>query len=100
MFSRLQHGGEIGTCAQAIEPGVAPERLVRVEASLYDVRQDLATLGAERRRDGDRAGVRSAPSDRCDVLLLGDPLKAGHDRHAPTVELATDDLRVDVVDES
>ncbi len=41
MFSFLQNGGEVVTRAQRIEPRVARERLVRVEASVHDVSEDL-----------------------------------------------------------
>ena len=41
MCSFLQNGVEVVTPAQRIEPRVACERLVRVEASVHDVSEDL-----------------------------------------------------------
>ena len=41
MLSFLHNGSEVVTLAQRIEPLVACERLVRVEASVHDVSEDL-----------------------------------------------------------
>ena len=41
MFRFLQNGVEVPTHAQRIEPRVARERLVRVEAAVHDDSEDL-----------------------------------------------------------
>src|SRR5665647_2779881 len=56
-----------------------------------DIRVDLADVGTQGGREGDRGRVRPAPAERGDVLGVAvEALEAGDDRHGSFVEGITD----------
>ena len=63
-----------------------------------DVGVDLAGVGLERGRHGDRRGVRAAAAQRGDVAVLVDALEPGDDRDLAGLERGVDGARVDVLD--
>jgi hypothetical protein len=73
------------------EPGVGGEDPV-------DVLEDLAAVGLQGHRQSDGRGVRSAPAEDGDVVVLRPPLEAGDDGDAPSLQHPPDALRIDLQD--
>ena len=102
--SDLQHLGAEARHLEHLLEGDAVElarrgHQVRVGGvDAVDVRVDLADVGFERRRDGDRGGVRAAAAERRDVALVVDALEAGDHRDGAGVEHRVDARAVDALD--
>ncbi len=71
-------------------------RIGRVNAVHVGV--NLARLGSQRRRQGNRRGVAAAAPQRGDVHIIGDALKAGHDHDPAAVEHLADAGGIDRAD--
>ena len=63
-----------------------------------DVGVDLADVGPEGGRHGDRGGVRAAAAERRDVVVGRQALEAGEDHDVAGVERLLDPLRADLDD--
>ena len=64
----------------------------------FDIGEDLALVGVERRRQSDSGGVGTAAAEGRDVVIFVEPLETGHDDDLVLVELGVDAVGVDLLD--